>query len=76
MNLWHIFYNNLSEVADYLQNYCAKMQINERFPARVDYVIETNGKGFYYSAVKLDRYISENWGFSSGRVWLVRISKL
>ena len=67
----------LSEVADYFTKIIApRRTINERFPELVDYVIETNGKGFYDSAVKLDRYISENWGFSSGRVWLVRISKL
>lgn len=67
----------LSEVADYFTKIVAtKKTINARCPELVEYVLETEGKGFYDAAKKLDNYLAAAWGFASGRVWLVRTSNL
>ena len=73
----YLLQQQLSEVADYFTKVLAtKLTIGEKCPDLVNYVIETEGKAFYDSAVKLDSYLSEKWGFAAGRVWLVRTSKL
>lgn len=73
----YLLQQQLSEVADYFTKILAtKRSINERCPDLVNYVLETEGMAFYDSAVKLDSYLSEKWGFASGRIWLVRTSRL
>ena len=73
----YLLQQQLSEVADYFTKILAtKRTINERCPELFNYVLETEGRAFYDAAVKLDSYLSEKWGFASGRIWLVRTSKL
>ena len=73
----YLLQQQLSEVADYFTKVLAtKRTIGEKCPDLVNYVIETEGKAFYDCAVKLDSYLAEKWGFASGRIWLVRTSKL
>lgn len=73
----YLLQQQLSEVADYFTKILAtKRTINEKCPDLVNYVLETDGRAFYEAAVKLDSYLAEKWGFASGRIWLVRTTKL
>ncbi len=68
----YILQQPLNEVADYFTKIVAtKHYINASSPDLVKYVLDSNGWGFYTAAKMMTPFLTENWNYTAGRIWLV-----
>lgn len=68
----YILQQPLNEVADYFTKIVAtKHYINANCPDLVKYVQESNGWGFYTAAKMMTPFLTDNWNYTAGRIWLV-----